>query len=67
MGLFGIAAALNGHLYRPINPLLRILLAAGGLGMMIPGTLSDLAGLLLVVLIVLYQRYSALKAKLARE
>ena len=67
VGLFGIAAALNGHLYRPINPLLRILLAAGGLGMMIPGTLSDVAGLLLVVLIVLYQRYSALKAKLARE
>ncbi len=67
VGLFGIAAALNGHLYRTINPLLRILLAAGGLGMMIPGTLSDVAGLLLVVLIVLYQRYSALKAKLVRE
>ncbi len=67
VGLFGIAAALNGHLYRPINPLLRILLAVGGLGMMIPGTLSDVAGLLLVVLIVLYQRYSALKAKLVRE
>ena len=30
-GLFGVASALNGYLYRPINPLFRILLAAGGL------------------------------------
>ena len=31
----------------------------GGLGMMIPGTASDIAGFVLVVGIVLYQRYSA--------
>ena len=39
--------------------LLRLLLAIGGLGMMIPGTASDIAGFVLVVGIVLYQRYSA--------
>ncbi len=44
LGLFGIAAALNGHLYRKIPMVLRLALVAGGLGMMIPGLTSDLIG-----------------------
>ena len=59
IGLFGVAAALNGFLYRKINPLFRLLLIAGGLGMMIPGTLTDVMGLVIVGGIVLYQRMSA--------
>lgn len=38
IGLYGVAAALNGYLYSKINPLLRVVLVAGGLGMMVPGT-----------------------------
>ena len=34
----------------------------GGLGMMIPGTATDIAGFVLVVGIVLYQRFSARRA-----
>ena len=41
IGLFGVAASLNGFLYRPINFLFRLALVAGGLSMMIPGTLTD--------------------------
>ena len=59
IGLFGVAAALNGFLYRKINPLFRLLLIAGGLGMMVPGTLTDVMGLVIVGGIVLYQRISA--------
>ena len=59
IGLFGVASALNGFLYCKINPLFRILLVVGGLGMMIPGTLTDVTGLVIVVGIVLYQRMSA--------
>ena len=59
IGLFGVAAALNGFLYRKINPLFRLLLIAGGLGMMIPGTLTDVMGLVIVGGIGLYQRMSA--------
>ena len=59
IGLFGVAAALNGFLYRKINPLFRLLLIAGGLGMMVPGTLTDVMGLVVVGGIVLYQRMSA--------
>ena len=61
VGLFGIAAALNGYLYRPINVLFRALLIAGGLAMMIPGTVTDVVGLVVVVAIVLIQRASAKK------
>lgn len=58
-GLFGVAAALNGFLYCRINPLFRLLLVAGGLGMMVPGTVTDVVGLVIVVAIVLIQRQSA--------
>ena len=56
LGIFGVAASLNGFLYRPINPLLRVVLAVGGLCMMIPGTVTDLIGLVLVFGVIAYQR-----------
>ena len=62
IGLFGIAAALNGFLYRPVNPLFRLLMAAGGLCMMIPDHISDVVGLVLVGGVVLFQRMGAQKA-----
>ena len=65
LGIFGVAAALNGFLYRPVPVLLRVLLAVGGLGMMIPGTATDIAGFVLVVAIVFYQRISARRAAVA--
>jgi len=55
LGIFGIAAALNGHLIRPIPVIFRLVLAAGGLCMMIPGSLTDVIGLVVVGLIVAYQ------------
>ena len=61
LGLFGIAAALNGYLYRKIPVILRIALVAGGLGMMIPGTLTDVVGLALVAAVIVYQKLSAKK------
>ena len=59
LGIFGIAAALNGHLYKKVPWYFRLLLVAGGLGMMIPGTLTDVAGLALVVLVIAVQYWSA--------
>ena len=63
-GLFGVASALNGYLYRPINPLFRILLAAGGLCMMIPGAITDVVGVVAVAGIILIQRATAKKAQI---
>ena len=39
----------------------RDMMAVGGLGMMIPGTLTDVAGLVLVAAVVAYQKISAKK------
>ena len=58
VGLFGVASALNGFLYRSVNWLFRILLVAGGLCMMVPGTLTDVIGLAIIVAVILYQRVS---------
>ena len=61
LGIFAIAASLNGFLYKKIHPVLRIVLAIGGLGMMIPGTLTDVVGLALVAAVIAFQRVSARK------
>ena len=63
LGIFGIAAALNGHLYKKVPWYFRLLLVAGGLGMMIPGTLTDVVGLALVALVIVAQYWSAKREK----
>ncbi len=54
-GLFGVAAALNGFFIRKIPVPLRIVLFIGGLCMIIPGTVTDIAGLVMIALIAVYQ------------
>ena len=63
LGIFGIAAALNGHLYKKVPWYFRLLLVAGGLGMMIPGTLTDVVGLALVAFVIVVQYWSAKREK----
>ena len=65
LGLFGIAAALNGNLFHRIPWLFRVALVAGGLCMMIPGTVSDLIGFALLAGVVLWQKASAKKTAAA--
>lgn len=55
LGIFGVAAALNGYLARPLNMFVRIILAAAGLCMIVPGTITDLAGLVALVMVVVYE------------
>ena len=59
LGIFGVAAALNGYLFRTINPVFRVIMAAGGLCMMIPGLLTDVIGLALVAVICVLQKIGA--------
>ena len=61
LGIFAIAASLNGFLYKKIHWVLRLVLAIGGLGMMIPGTLTDVVGLALVAAVIVYQKLRAKK------
>ena len=62
-GIFGIAAALNGFLYRRLNILFRLLLVAGGLCMLYPEPISDVVGIVVVGGICLIQYRAAKKEK----
>ena len=63
IGIFGVATALCGHLYKKVNWFFRFLLAAGGLTLIIPGTLTDIIGILLVGGVVVYQKLSSKSAQ----
>ncbi|MBO6308384.1 MAG: TRAP transporter permease [Oribacterium sp.] len=45
LGMFAISAALEGYTVKPINMVVRILLAVAGLMMLYPGTLTDVIGI----------------------
>ena len=54
-GMIAIASALEGYMLRNLNALERILLAAGGLAMLIPGTVTDLIGVGILAAMVVLQ------------
>lgn len=55
VGIFGVSAALEGYLYRPIPWYLRLVSAVGGLLLIYPGVVTDAAGMLLVGAVILMQ------------
>ncbi len=63
IGLFGVAAALNGHLVAKINPFFRIALVLGGILLMIPGAYSDLAGVIVLVVVIALQYFLGSRRK----
>ena len=65
LGLFGIAAGLNGYLFTKINPIFRIAGIAAGICMMIPGVVTDIIGFVVVAAIIVVQKF--LSKKVASE
>ena len=61
IGIFGVAAALNGYLFRPIAWPLRIIIAAAGLLMMDPNTVTDLIGIVLFAIVFCFQYFAGRK------
>ena len=53
--MIGVAAGLSGYLVRSMNVVERVLTIAGGLCLIIPGTLTDVIGLALIALGVVLQ------------
>ena len=45
IGMFAVAAAIEGYLFGPMNPVFRIIIAAAGLALMYPGTVTDIIGI----------------------
>ncbi len=48
LGIYGVAAGLNGFVKRKLNWFVRILFFVGGLGLIIPGWKTDLVGLAVI-------------------
>ena len=61
VGMFGVAAALEGYLLRDMHWTTRIMCAAGGLLMMIPGTVTDFIGVGLLVVVLLIEKFGGEK------
>ena len=59
VGIFGVASAMNGFLFKKQNWLIRIMLCAGGLLMMDPTVITDLVGMCILLAAVLWQYFSA--------
>ena len=55
LGIFGIAAGLEGFILRKVGPLNRVWCIIGGLLMLIPGLFTDIIGLVILVLVILFQ------------
>jgi TRAP transporter 4TM/12TM fusion protein len=55
-GLFGVAVALNGNLYRKVPAVMRVLFAAGGLALIDPETITDVIGLVTLIVLTLIMR-----------
>ncbi len=58
LGIFCIAAALNGHLFHKVPAVLRVVLLGAGLCMMIPGIVTDAIGLGIMLAVLVFQRMS---------
>lgn len=67
VGLFGIAAGLNGNLFERIPMLLRIVLIAGGLALMVPESITDVIGIAIIVAVFVIQYGMARKGKTGKE
>ena len=55
IGMYGIAAALSGYFMTEMNIVERIVTIAGGLCLIIPGTVTDLIGAAIVIVIAVMQ------------
>ena len=55
IGMVGIAAGLSGYLLRDMNLIERLVTIAGGLLLIIPGIWTDLGGVLLIAVILVWQ------------
>ena len=66
VGLFGVSAGLNGHLFKKIPMVLRVAIIAAGICMMIPEVYSDIIGLVAVGGIFMLQYFMMKKQRAAQ-
>ena len=62
LGIYAVAAGLAGFFQAKLNPVFRMVLVAAGLLMLIPGALTDVIGLAILIGIYFVQKMAAKKA-----
>ena len=65
IGLWGIGAGFIGYMTGPLNPVFRVISLAGGLCLVIPGTLTDIIGIALIALVFIVSRLTNRKKSVA--
>ena len=63
IGIFGVAAALNGYLNRPMKWPARILIGIAGLLMMDPNTITDIIGIVIFAIVIAIQFFGGKNSK----
>ena len=63
IGIFGVAAAMNGFLFQKLSWPARIVICVAGLMMMDPTVITDIVGIVLMALVFTFQFLAARKAK----
>ncbi len=63
VGIFGVSAALEGHVLCRMNPIQRIISAAAGLLLIDPNTVTDIIGIALIALVIVWQIFQKKTAK----
>lgn len=61
IGIFGVAAGLEGYLKKEMNPLQRILFVVAGLMLIFPSWITDIVGIVLIVAVIVWQYAEAAK------
>ena len=61
VGIYGVSTGVAGYMITNMNPLQRIISICGGLMLMYPGTPSDIAGVVLVAIVFIWQKMSEKK------
>ena len=62
IGIFGVAAAMNGYLFQRLSWPFRIVICVAGLMMMDPTLITDIVGIVLMAFVLTYQFLAAKKA-----
>ncbi len=55
LGIFGVSACLEGYVMGRVPGIGRILMAAGGLALLVPGIITDIVGVALIGLVIVFQ------------
>jgi len=66
IGMFLVASGLMGYMTRDLNPIARVICVLGGLCLIIPGTVTDLIGIVVLVAMLAIQWWQNKKIAVAQ-